>query len=166
ARTVLARTSAAWDLAHKPIPPDALYAWIALARRLTPRPSSPDLKATWVELLPACAPGVGDRTGVERFVEWLSLCELLWDYDESLRDRLTFGTEQVHMMVVFLTRVEQAHLADAPTKAIAEPVPRALDSIAKLAPELAGFARPIRGRLRRETAIATSIELGPAPVYY
>jgi len=166
ARTVLARTGGAWDCARKPIPPDALYAWIALARRLGPRPPPPDLSATWVELLPACAPEVGDRVGVERFAEWLALCELLWDYDESLRDRLAFGTEQVHMMVVFLTRIEQAHLADGPTKAIAEPVPRALDSIAKLAPELGGFARHIRNRLRRETAIATSIELAPEPVYY
>jgi hypothetical protein len=164
ARTVLARTGATWNLTHKPIPLDALYGWLALGRRLEPRPEPPDLSATWVDLLPARAPNVGDRLGVERFVEWLALCVALWSYDETLRNRVGFGVEQKYVMVAFLTRVEQAHVAREPE--IAEPVPRALDSVAVLAPELAGYAQHIRNRLRHETAITVPADLAPEPTYY
>ncbi len=160
---VLTRTAALWDASRKPIALDALYAWISLARNLAPRPAPPDLSVTWVELLPARAPQLDDRVGLERFADWLNVCELLWSYDADLRERLGFGVEQVHVMITFLTRVEQA---GQPGGESSQLLRRALTSIGSLAPELSGYAQFIAARLDDEVGFGSTHVPPPDPPFY
>lgn len=168
AGTALTRTAALWDASRKPIALDALHAWISLARNLAPRPEVPDLSVTWVELLPARAPQLDGRADVERFADWLGLCELLWGYDPDLRERLGFGVEQVHVMVVFLTRVERARSSEVAglPKSSSDAVFRALSSIGSLAPELSGYAQFIRARLDDEVEFGSAQLPPPSRPFY
>lgn len=108
-------------------------------------------------------PDLDDRAGLEPFADWLALCELLWDYDETLRDRLGFGIDQVHVMIAFVGRVEERRMRSGP---IGDPVPRALESIAALQPELGGYARHVRNTLPREAGVATTVEPTQGLTYY
>jgi hypothetical protein len=149
ARTALARTAVLWDAAHTPIPLAALEAWLALGRTLRPRPELPELSVTWVELLPTHAPALDDLVEMERFNDWLALCEMLVRYDAALSSE---RREHRDVMAEFLDRVDLRRLEQcpeplAPTEL--EPVLRALDSIASLAPELSLSAENLARVLRR-----------------
>ncbi len=152
ARAVLARTAALWDASRAPIPLLCLEAWLALASNLTPRPLPPALSVTWVELLPTRVPELDDRVGLERFADWLAMCELLWGYHgPGLRGELGFGSDQIRLLTEFMYRVDdrRAQRDSAPIAAASlDPILRALRSIASLRPELGGYADHIAYVLR------------------
>ena len=130
ARTALVRSAAVWDAKRKPIPLGPLESWLAVGSRLDPLPPAPEMSVTWAELLPATVPSCGDRVAIERFVDWLTLCELLWAYDPTLREELGFGASQLALMMAFAVEIErdpESILGTSP-----ELAQRALQSIATL----------------------------------
>jgi hypothetical protein len=150
ARTVLGRIASLWDSAHAPIPLAQLAAWLELGRCLEPHPQTPRLSITWCELLPASVPDPSDRAAVERFADWLVLCELLWDYDPELREALGFCDEQAALMANFIGQVELRKSVDRP---VADQVLRTLDAIGLLAPELRSLASFVSRGLIAPTAV-------------
>lgn len=147
ARTALVRSAALWDARRKPIPLAPLESWLALGARLDPPPPAPEMSVTWAELLPAAVPGCGDRVAIERFVDWLTLCELLWAYDPTLREELGFGASQLALMMAFAVEIE--HDPESILGASPELAQRALESIATLVPELGPFPRHVAERIGR-----------------
>jgi conflict system STAND superfamily ATPase len=89
AREVLGRLS--WD---GPIPAAVLAEWVALAGLVEPRPELPDLTATWIESLPTPAATIHDRDDLRRLDEWLSLVEILQEYDAAALMRFGFPAAQ------------------------------------------------------------------------
>lgn len=139
ARALLARTSVLWKPAHIPIPARELEAWLALARLLTPRPDLPPIAATWAELLPIGPPDLFDRPGLDRFADWLTIAELLFDYDPALRDRLRFPGRADEFVDRFLSS-----LTDQLPPGGREVAARALKCIDFLFPSLAARAEDTR----------------------
>jgi hypothetical protein len=93
ARMALERTAALWAAAGAPVLMDCVDAWLSLSARLDP-PLSPDfLGPTWAELLPAALPDPEDLAEVQRFTDWLTLCELLGEFSRELLERLGFGRD-------------------------------------------------------------------------
>lgn len=159
ARAVLGRTAALWDASRALIPLLALDAWLSLAGRLDPRPAPPALSVTWVELLPTGTPDLDDRVALERFADWLALCELLWAYHGSgLRGELGFGADQLRLLTEFMYSVDDRRVqAGSPLTASGadlDPILRALSSIASLRPELGGYADHIAYTLRPASPVA------------
>jgi hypothetical protein len=147
AGTVLTRLTSLWDATKDPIPLQALDGWLTLAGRLprdAPRPAPPYLVRTWAELLPAGAPSLEDRDGVERFADWLTLAELLHvNFPEAL-GRLQF-LDDLHLVDGFLGEVE-SH-PDKIHPAAHEHVQRALGLIETLAPRRSNLAHYFFARL-------------------
>ena len=165
ARAALSRAATMWDDSRSPIPLVALDAWVALASRIRPRASLPDLSITWVELLPARTPVLEDHRELERFTEWLSICRLLWDYGPQVEAELGFGPDRVDLMVSFQKQVDhRAWLDDRPLDAIAlDLVLRALDSIAELDTQLAPRSREIAGQLLMDAPAIPQTTVRPPP---
>ena len=147
ARTALVRSASLWDARREPIPLGPLEAWLAVGVRLSPLPPAPEMSVTWAELLPATVPGCGDRVAIERFVDWLTLCELLWAYDPTLREELGFGSSQLALMMAFAVEIERD--PESILGASPELAQRALESIATLVPELGPFPRHVAERIGR-----------------
>lgn len=147
ARTALVRSAALWDARRQPIPLAPLESWLALGALLDPLPPAPEMSVTWAELLPAAVPSCGDRVAIERFVDWLTLCELLWAYDPTLREELGFGTSQLALMMAFAVEIERD--PESILGASPELAQRALESIATLVPELGPFPRHVAERIGR-----------------
>lgn len=155
ARAALSRATSLWDAAHAPIPLLALDAWVALARRIKPRPSLPDLSITWVELLPARAPELDDRGSLERFAEWLWLCQLLSGYDPEQGDEFGFGSEHLDLVLRFKENVGRWGTtlgARSSQSTTLDLVLRALESIALLEPALQRSSREIAYMLTLDTS--------------
>jgi hypothetical protein len=171
ARTVLMRIKALWDSVRKPIPLAALESWLALGRVLRPRPEPPHLSVTWVELLPADAPRLDDRAAIERFNDWLALCEMLRGYDSGLRLRLNLGPDRADVMAEFIYRVDLLRLEQGPEPFVPddfEPLLRALRSIGSLQPELSLYADRMATMLRRGRARSPGEgepQLAEPPIY-
>jgi hypothetical protein len=148
ARTVLARVAKLSDATQAPVPLPVLEAWLALASQLSTdsaRPMPPNLKRTWAELLPASAPSVDDRYGLERFADWLTFADLLREHDRDELRRFRFS-DQAHIINAFLDAVESSHGRMQP--AAQDHVQRALSRIRTLNPELGNLSRYVRNRLR------------------
>lgn len=166
ARTALGRAAALWNSAPKPIPLAALEAWLALGRTLRPRPELPELSVTWVDLLPTRAPRLDDRVEMERFNDWLALCEMLHRYDPALRSE---RREHHELMAEFLDGADLRRLEQSPQSLPAnelEQVLHALASIAVLAPELGPYVEHLAGALRRSRAAAASAPTGSEQPLY
>ena len=148
ARTVLARVAKLWEQAEAPIPLAALEAWLALELRLRPgsrAPAPPNLDRTWAELLPARAPDLDDRQGVERFADWLTLADLLLVYRPEDLERLRFR-DQAHVINGFVNSLEGTLWGlDSGAK---DNVRRALHQIELLAPALDGMSLNFWSQLR------------------
>jgi hypothetical protein len=166
ARAALSRATSLWDAAHAPIPLLALDAWVALARRIKPRPSLPDLSITWVELLPARAPELDDGGSLERFAEWLWLCQLLSGYDPEQEDEFGFGSEHLDLLLRFQGKVGRwATTLDARSlqSTTLDLVLRALESIALLEPALQRSSREIAYMLTIDTSVPPEPGAPPPP---
>jgi hypothetical protein len=157
AQTVLARTASLWNAARRPIAVDLLDAWLSLAGRMAPRPAPPELALTWAALLPAKIPNRDDRVALERFADWLVLCELVRGYDSSLLDGLGFGADQLALALAFALALERR--PDDCSPASEEPTLRALDCIARLAPEYRSVPETVARRLR-----GSAVERGETPL--
>ena len=158
ARAALSRATSLWDAAHAPIPLLALDGWVALARRIKPRPSLPDLSITWVELLPARAPELDDHGSLERFAEWLWLCQLLSGYDPEQGDEFGFGSEHLELLAQFQGEVDRRCMmqgAQAFESTTLDLVLRALESISLLGPELRRYSREIAYMLTIDTSLSS-----------
>jgi hypothetical protein len=93
ARMALERTASLWGTAGAPVLLDCVDAWLSLSDRLDP-PVWPDfLGPTWAELLPRAAPDPDDLAEVQRFADWVTLCELLGEFSHELLEQLGFGPE-------------------------------------------------------------------------
>jgi hypothetical protein len=147
ADTVLSRTAVLWNASRKPIAIDLLDSWLSLGALLDPRPTPPELSVTWAGLLPTRTPRRDDRVAIERFADWLVLCQLLRDYDHQLLEQLGFSADQLALALAFALDLER-HPGDI-SPAAEDATLRAIDCIARLAPEYAALPRTLGRRLRR-----------------
>jgi hypothetical protein len=93
ARMALERTASLWVTAGAPVLLDCVDAWLSLSDQLAP-PVSPDfLGPTWADLLPGAVPDPEDLAEVQRFADWVTLCELLGEFSRELLEQLGFGPE-------------------------------------------------------------------------
>jgi hypothetical protein len=93
ARMCLERTASMWAAAGTPVLLDCVDAWLSLSDHLDP-PASPDfLGPTWADLLPAALPDPKDLSEVQRFADWVTLCELLGEFSRALLEQLGFGDD-------------------------------------------------------------------------
>jgi hypothetical protein len=142
ARLALARTAQTWETAHQPIALAALDAWLTLSARLAPRMAPPPLAVTWAELLPARAPHPADQAEVQRFADWLVLCQMLWEFSPQLPAALGFGEQEDRTIVAFLNAVQG--WGTEPSDAVL----RALNAVTALNAGLASRATALARRLR------------------
>jgi hypothetical protein len=106
ARMTLERTASLWGAAGAPVPLDCVDAWLSLSDHLDP-PVSPDfLGPTWAELLPHTAPDPEDLAEVQRFADWVTLCELLGEFSRERLEQLGFGPE--HDALIHRNRATEA----------------------------------------------------------
>lgn len=147
AQTVLTRAAGLWNASRRPVAVDLLDAWLSLAKRLEPRPAQPELGVTWTALLPTNTPRPDDRAAIDRFADWLVLCDLLRDYDEPRLEELGFGPDQLALALAFALELERN--PDWVTPATEDPALRALGSIARLAPEFVHLPRTVARQQRR-----------------
>jgi hypothetical protein len=99
ARMALERTAALWAAAGAPVLLDCVDAWLSLSDHLDP-PVSPDfLGPTWAELRPADLPNHDDLAEVQRFTDWVTLCELLGEFSHELLAQLGFGQDHEALIV-------------------------------------------------------------------
>lgn len=90
-RTVLERFGDLWSSAHTSIALSCIDAWLSVAGRLAPPPQPTFLSVTWAELLPTELPDPGDLVEVQRFTDWVTLCELLGEFSRELLEQLGFS---------------------------------------------------------------------------
>ncbi|MGH2915735.1 MAG: hypothetical protein ACRDMX_12195 [Solirubrobacteraceae bacterium] len=128
ARAALTRSAERWQDECEPIPLFLLEAWLALSGRLHPPSAPPSLAATWAALLPARVPALDDEGELARFVDWLTLCEILSAFSPRLLRSLSGESERIELSVGFMRRVSAA---DARARA-SEHVVRAYDGAARL----------------------------------
>jgi hypothetical protein len=135
ARTLLSRLSAVWATDHDPIPVPELEAWVDLATRISPRPPTPVVANTWVELLCVGPPDISDYQSLERFADWLALADLLRRYDTDLLLELGFPAQPPDSVRGFLEALAGDDAARRLTSA--DHALRALAHIPWLFPHLA-----------------------------
>lgn len=158
ANSVLARCRSLWNSQRVPIPLLVLEAWLALATRLTPRPEPPAIVVTWAELVPAAAPELADRVGLERFADWLALAQLLLEYDPNRLAGLGFPGHSRRFCEQFLEALEHD---GAPTD-IGHAI-RALTHMPRLIPGLTARANSLRFRLRNLEDLSAPPTFSTAP---
>jgi hypothetical protein len=95
---------------------------------------------------------------VQRFADWLVLCQMLWEYSAQLPVSLGFGEQEDRTIVAFLDAVAAWGMAGA-----GDPVLRALDAVAALNPELAARATELARRLRDDRPPSVWMGESPAP---
>jgi hypothetical protein len=101
ARMALERTGVLWAAAGAPVLLDCVDAWLSLSDRLDP-PVSPDfLGPTWADLLPAALPDPEDLAEVQRFTDWVTLCELLGEFSRGHLEQLGFGQDHQALIVSY-----------------------------------------------------------------
>jgi hypothetical protein len=162
ATAVLARLTTVWTTTRKPIALPALEAWFTLTGRLSSKPEPPAIAVTWAELLPTAAPHPTDGASLERFADWLTLAELLIDYDPGLLADLGFPGHTDRLCEHFLDALEPDPGRIAPTD-IGQTV-RALSQIPRVIPHLADHADAIRFRLTSNEHLSTpSSRADPVP---
>ena len=96
-------------------------------------------------VLPARAPAPTDAEALDRFIDWLTLCEVLNDFSPVALDTLGFGTDQEDLLRDFVAAVSVS--LDRAT----EPVRRALDGIIRVMPELSPIVHIVADRIRHRT---------------
>jgi hypothetical protein len=143
ARMALARIAGLWERDRSPIALTVLDAWLLVSAMLDPPLWPPSLSMTWAELLPTRAPDPHDVPEVQRFADWVTLCDLLSSFSPALPQTLGFGRYQMRVMEDFLRRVA----VDLEFTGN-EPTIRALEATASFAPELAGRAQRLNAWLR------------------
>jgi hypothetical protein len=126
----------------------ALEAWLTLAGQLSTKPEPPAMPVTWAELPPTAAPHPSDGASLERFADWLTLAELLIDYDPGLLADLGFPGHTERFCEHFLKVLEPDPGRIAPAD-IGQAV-RALSRLRRVIPSLADPADAIRFRLSRD----------------
>lgn len=94
ARMAVERLGELWESGHAVLPLPAIEAWLDVAARLNPRPTPTFLAPTRAELLPARLPDAGDLAEVQRFTDWVVLCELLERCSGDALESLGFGAGQ------------------------------------------------------------------------
>lgn len=166
ATAVLARLTTVWRTAREPIALPALEAWFTLAGGLSTKPEPPAISVTWAELLPTAPPQPTDGANLERFADWLTLAELLMDYDPGLLARLGFPGRTERFCTRFLEALEPDRPGIAPGN-IGHAV-RALSRIPRVIPVLTDRADSIRFRLtsneyRSSMSYRSEPPPGPAP---
>jgi hypothetical protein len=162
ARVALGRAAASWEDSREPVSLAVVEAWLSVSRRLEPPLLPTSLSVTWAELLPCGPPDLSDRVEVQRFADWLILCELLSDFSPALPETLRLGGHEAVLMDGFLAQV-QAELT-GPAARFPELVFRALDAVAALQPLLRhrahGLARELREAIGGPSAMDDEF-LGP-----
>lgn len=93
ARMALERSAALWNTSGMVVELDCLDAWLSLSNRLDPPVWPTFLVPTWAELLPAGLPESRDLAEVQRFTDWVTLCELLGAFAPGLLEQLGYGEE-------------------------------------------------------------------------
>jgi hypothetical protein len=162
ASAVLARLTTVWRTTRKPIPLPALEAWFTLAGGLSSKPEPPAVSVTWAELIPIAAPQLTDGASLERFADWLTLAELLMDYDPGLLAGLGFPGHSERFCARFLEALEPERRGIAP--ADTGHAVRALSRIPRVFTALADHADSVRFRLTsHEYLSSTSFRSEPPP---
>ena len=105
ARVALERSARPWSEERRPIPLELLESWLSLSARLDPPVGPPPLAATWAELLPAQVPALEDRAELQRFIDWLTLCEITSRFPGDALRELDRGMRRQIVCLEFLNRV-------------------------------------------------------------
>lgn len=156
ARSALERTAQPWVQDRRPIPLELLDAWLSLSARLEPPVAPPPLDATWAELLPAQVPALDDRAELQRFVDWLTLCEIASRFPGDALQDLDRGMRRQIVSLEFLNR-----LAADPDARRDDLVLQALQSLASQ-PQLGSHARRLLRWAREEAGLTTGVRDAPA----
>jgi hypothetical protein len=98
ARVALERTASVWESAGAPVLLDCVDAWLKLSEGLDPRVWPTFLAGTWAELRPASLPDPRDLAEVQRFTDWVTLCELLGEFSSELLDQLGHDAAQTALI--------------------------------------------------------------------
>lgn len=91
ARMALERSAATWEATGAPVLLDCVDAWLSLSAALDPRVWPTFLTATWADLLPVGLPEPQDLAEVQRFTDWVTLCDLLSEFSLELLGELGFS---------------------------------------------------------------------------
>ena len=121
------------------------------------KPEPPAISVTWAELLPTAAPHPTDGLSLERFADWLTLAELLMDYDPALLAGLGFPGQTERFCAQFLEALEFDWRRPAPVD-IDRAVP-ALSRIPRVFPALAGRADSLRFKLTSHEYLSSTPDL-------
>jgi hypothetical protein len=144
-RAFLARVAAIWNASRAPVALPALEAWLSVGKRLSPRPEPPALGVTWAELLPIRAPDFADRASLGHFADWLTLAELLLEYDDELLVALRFPAQSLQPCQAFLDELSQSVQCLDPRDV--DQAVQILAAMVKLVGPLTERAYLLRGRL-------------------
>jgi hypothetical protein len=142
---VLSRVRSVWNMTGAPVSLAGLEMWLTLAGRLSAEPDPPAIAMTWAELLPVAAPDLSDRGSLERFADWLTLVELLLDYDPHLLAGLGFPGHTPELCERFLSSLENPNEPDHPCD-VGQTL-RALISVPRVIPQLTDRADWLQQRL-------------------
>jgi hypothetical protein len=104
ARMALERVGSTWDASHAPVALDCAGAWLSLAALLDPRPYPGFLAVTWAELLPARLPDPDDLAEVQRFTDWMTLCDAVASFSPKALGELGYGPDQEKLFLAFWDR--------------------------------------------------------------
>jgi hypothetical protein len=122
ARIALERSAAVWTSEGAPILLDCVDAWLSLSVRLDPCVWPTFLAPTWAELLPTALPDPRDLAEMQRFMDWVALCELLGEFSPELLDQLGYRPE--HTTLIHRFRAGISDLVKVPHWSDDPPAPR------------------------------------------
>jgi hypothetical protein len=148
ATAVLERVRRRWDATHAPIPVSLLEAWLATAASVSVPPPTPDLAATWIELLPTDAIDLESLSELNRLDEWVSLVAALAEHAEEALAGFGFPQRQLAALDELIRRsdapLERRAVVDGQRDLLA----RVLQRLARL-PHLP-YALATRARARAD----------------
>ena len=106
AGSVLERVYRLAEASPSPIGLPLLEAWLALGTCVGLPPDVAALKRTWAELVPSASPPLDDPRALQRFVDWLTLADLLGRRCSQTLDDLGFQMQSRPIISGFLEQVD------------------------------------------------------------
>jgi hypothetical protein len=146
AAEVLAQLARLWSAPRSDVPVGLLAGWLALASSLPERPPLAALAAAWVDLTPSRPVDLTSASEATAFDDWAVLVELLRRHDPELLTRFGFPDAQSAQLEDYVASALRLAASDEEL-ASRDTVVRTLRRLARLVPQLAGYAYEASARL-------------------